>query len=1184
MKVLRIAATALLLSGGIASAQVVRATLTGHVTDPTGASISGAQVTVTDTDTGAVSQLLSNKVGDYTAPYLVPGTYTVQIVAPGFRNYTHAGLVLQTQQTLTENVKMQVGAADQNVTVEGATPLVDIATATTGQVLTAEEVEDLPSNGRSPIGFGHIMYGAVAKGKHSASQVRPFDNGTGSDFSIAGGNSQSNEILLNGQPNMEDGGRIAGYSPQLDSVESISIDEFSANAAMGDTSGGIFNVNTKGGTNQYHGSLSEYYAGSRPLTANPFFQPAGKLQSSVHFNQYGGTLGGPVRIPHVFDGRDKLFFFYALEGYSGKSPATVIESVPTAAERGGDFSALLAISASNQLYNPYSGVLVGKNVSRQAIPNNCLVTICNGLPGAGLTLDPVAQAYMKLIPAPNYSGASTGADGENNFFASDPTTNNYRSHAGTMDWNISSKNKLRFEAHHSNYVSASGQTFGNSLTGSTQDTVLEGGQLDDVHTFTSTLTLETRLGLSRYITSSEPNSAGQSPSTVGMPDYVAANSTLLALPSFSFSDASGIQGLSGSPGSTEAYDTIQLYTSLNKIVGHHNIKVGADIRAYKDSFLSPGAADGTFKFSAGSNGFVTSGPAGATSGANQLFGAAFALFDLGLPNSGSFNVATKFQYSSWYNAFFAQDDWKMTHNFTVSYGLRVDHETPSVESANHQVVGFNPTAANAATAAAIANYTTAPNAALAVSAFQPTGNVIYATGNNRAAYSTAPAYVSPRIGFAYAPDFAHGTLAIRGGFAVYVNPFTDYGGNFGPEYGYSQSTNFVGSNNSNLSPATVLSNPFPTATTPQGGVPNPIVQPYGSTYGINTQLGADITYFAPFKVPYSEHYTLDVQKQIGHSWLFEVGYVGDHQVHNYISNNTNAVPLLPLLSRSPQLDPTVNSFFSASLANPFKGTMSSVGPAASTGLNTGSTISVGTLLQALPEYSSVTYGHDPVSGGNFNSVLAKVQKQMSQGLQFEFNYIYSRSMGASSQLNAGDKLWYGETTSDFPEHASLSMIYQLPFGKGRRFLNNSRLLDELIGGYEVSTIYQYLSGTPLQWGNVDYTGNYKDFANNPHNYLGETFNTANFYTGKNQPNGNNYRTFPLYLLRSDPSNNLDATVLKNFTIFHSLVLQPRLDAFNALNHPQFSGASTSPTSSSFGKVNSQLNSSRQLQVGVHLQF
>ncbi len=1180
-------ALVVVLMASAASAQITRGTLTGMITDPSGAVIPGAKITIVDTDTGVTSYSVSNRVGVYDVPHLLSGTYSITVDAAGFRKYIHTGLILKTEQTLTENIAMTLGVTTETVVVSGNTPLINVANATVGETLTAEEAEDLPSNGRSPLGFAHLEYGAVAKGKHSQSQTTPFENTTADDFSLGGGNSSSNELLLNGVPNMEDGSRTAGYSPELDSVDAVRVDDFSANAAMGDTAGGFVNITTKGGTNHFHGTASEYYAGSRPLTAAPFYQRPGTQQTSVHFNQYGGTIGGPVLIPHVFNGRNKLFFFYAYEGYKGTQPNTVIESVPTAAERAGDFGALLNISAQNQLFNPFTATLTPKGeVSRTPIQNNCLVTssyctsTATDASGNPLTINPIAQYYMNLMPQPNYDGSSTGADGENNYFASDPTANNYSSNEGTLDWNVTPSNKLRFEAHRSNYASTSQQAFGNALTGTTQDTVLWGGQIDDVHTFSPSLNLESRLGFSRYNTGSEPTSLGTDPTVTGMPSYIASNSVLYALPQMGFHDAAGIQTLSGTPGSTEAFDTLQWYEVLTKVLGRHIFKVGADIRAYKDSTVNPGAADGSYSFNAGAESFVTSGPGcetctTTTPGANQLFGGAFALFELGLPSSGQYNVATRFQYDSWYNAFFAQDDWRVKHNLTFSYGIRIDHETPDVESNNKLVSGFNPTAPNASTAASEANYAASPISQLPTADFLTTGNIIYATASNRSAYSLPPVYVSPRIGFAYAPDFAHGTMSIRGGFAVYVNPFTDYQSNWGPQYGFSQSTSFVGSTDNDLTPATTLSQPFPTAT-------NPIVQPYGSEYGINTQLGSSVTYLAHVKIPYSEHYELDVQKQLGTAWMLEVTYEGDHQVHNSYNNSVSAAGYLPFLSKSPQLDIGVEDELFGSVTNPLYHTMN-VGPATTSALNTSKTLAAISLLNTYPEYTGVSEDLIPGVGGDYNAIMAKVRKNMSHGLQFEFNFVYSRNLANSIQLNPGGPLSYGETTSDFPVNASFTGIYMLPFGRGQRFFHSSGLANELLGGISISTIYEFLSGTPLQWGTVDYTGNYSGFNNNPHNYLGDTFNTAGFYTGPDQPNFANFRTFPQYLLRSDPTNNLDVSLLKNFTIGR-LVFQPRLDAFNVLNHPQFGGANLNPTSSAFSKVSSQLNASRQLQLGVHILF
>ncbi len=1172
----RIALLFLLLVSAPAFAQETRATLTGRVSDKSGAIVPGTQIIVTNTDTGTRTTVVSNSAGDYTVPFLAPGHYQISAVVSGFDTYLHKGLTLQTEQTVTENIVLAVGKVTETVTVSGETPLVDTATASTGETLTAEEVEDLPANGRSPLGFAHLEYGAVAKGKHAESQTTPFGNSTADDFSLGGGASSSNELLLNGVPNMQDSSRLAGFSPELDSVDAVHVDEFSANAALGDTSGGTVNITTKSGTNQYHGSLSEYYAGSRPFTAKPYFTAVGTNAPSTHFNQFGGTVGGPVSAPHLFSGKDRLFFFYSYEGYIGNAPATTITSVPTLAERNGDFSALLGVTASDQLYNPYSGVLSGTKVTRTAIANNCLVTSASctstatNTSGAPLAIDPVAKAYLSLIPLPNYNGASTKADGENNFFASDPTTNNYKSHEARVDLNVTASNRLSFEGHRSIYVNGQSNIFNNSLSGTASRVVLWGGFAEDTHSFSSTLNLDTRMGFTRSENSSNPSSIGTSPSAFGFPSYLAANSTALALPGLTFSDSAAIPSLSANPGNVAYFDTIQLFASLNKTWGHHTIKIGPDIRTNKDSTLSPSAANGGFAFKTATGDVVTSG----STGAGQAFGGAFAMFELGLPTSGSEAISTRFQYDTWYSGAFIQDDWKVLPNLTISMGLRLEHETPVVESNNRMIAGFNPTATNAVATAAAKAYAAAPNAILPAASFAATGGLYYASASQRSGYFTAPAYISPRIGFAYSPDFSHGTLAIRGGFGIYDNPFNDF--NSGQAYGYSASSTFTASTNSNQVPTSTLSDPFNPAV-------NPIVQPLGSSLGVNTNLGSGAIFFAPIHVPYTEKYSLDIQKQLGKSYLVEVGYIGTHAVHLSYSNAISSSPLLPYLSHSQKADPVVTAQLSATIANPFFGLY----PAGTNtvALNTKSTFSVAQLLQAYPEYSSVTEQLVPGQNANFNALLLRVSKRMANGLLFNFNYEHSRLLGAQSQLNPGGPLWYGETTSDFPNHVALTVIYQLPFGRGRRFLNRSKLVDEIIGGYEVTGIYQYLSGTPIQWGNVVYTGNFNNFQNNPHNTNGVSFSTAGFDTvTADQPNSFNFRTFPQYLLRSDPNSNFDFSFMKNFAIGDHIIIQPRVDAFNALNHPQFSSANVSPTSSAFGDVTSQLNSGRNLQGGVHFLF
>jgi hypothetical protein len=1205
-----------------AYAQDSRGSITGQVVDPSGGALPGVSVTVTDTDTGAVVHVTTSAEGFYTAPSLLPGGYSVTADAPGFRRFERTGIQLQTQQNATINVKMTLGATSQVVTVSANAPLIDMADASTGQVLTTEEVQDLPSDGRSPLGYARIEYGAVVKAKHALGGASPVSNSTVDDFSLGGGNSSSNELLLNGVPNMQDSGRTAGYSPALDSVNEVRVDVFGANVTYGDTSGGTVNITTKSGTNQFHGSGSWFYQaqGCSGLKGNfqgrsanncdwmaalPYLQKVGSsAPPATHENQLAGTIGGPIWIPHVYNGRNKLFFFYAYEAYVGQQPpAQTVGTVPTQAERNGDFSALLALNSSSknyQLYNPYTATGTQSNYTRTAIPGNVFSN-------AGLSVSPIAQAYLKLVPMPNYSGPTTTADGENNYFTYTPTVQDYRSHMGRIDYNISDRDKLSGIAQRSRYLVTASNYFHNALTGTNSDQIMAGGQVEEVHTFSPTLFLDTRGSVTRYDNSNGVSSSGISPTSVGFPGYVASNATALALPVISFKDATSPLSYSNKPGAFENFDTIQLFSTVTKMYKSHTFLAGIDLRAYKGSYLTPNFADGNFNF-AQSNGNPV---AASNTAAPATFGSSLALFMLGIPSTCSTceeDVSAPFQYNSFLDAFFVQDDWKARPNWTVSVGARFEHEIPVNESQNRMVNGFNPAATNEATAAAAANYAAHPSS-LKGATFQPTGGATYASSRDRYAYHVAPVYVSPRIGITWAPTFLHEKGVVRLGYGIYTNPFNDY--NQGQSYGYSATTAYVQTSNGGLTNNSI-SDPFPTAS-------NPIQQPTGNALGVNANLGAKMVYYSPaIHVPYSERASLDMQYQIGNTILIELGYINNHQVHLSYSNAVDAIPLLPYLSRSQYYDIAATNLLTGStytggpastnIQNPFKGVAGITG-----GLATSSLIAPNQYLMSNPEYTSVTSQLNPGSSSDYNALNARVAKRMGHGLTLNGVFEWSRLLGTFNQLNPGDALNYGETTSDYPFHFASYGTYELPLGRGRQFFNqDNRILDGLIGGWQVSAIYQFLSGSPISWNNVIYTGtNWHDFHNVQHsanNVIGgKVFNTSVFDTrtcqsgGSScdnnpndgakfnpniQPNAENYRTFPQYLLRQDYTSNWDANVQKDITAYENVKIQLRIDAFNLLNRPQYNTPNVSPTSSSFGTTSGIYSGTfaRQFQVGAHVSF
>ncbi|GGA76100.1 hypothetical protein GCM10011507_29370 [Edaphobacter acidisoli] len=1175
----------LLCITAVAFSQEFRATMTGRVTDSSGAIIPKAAVTVTNMDTKVAVNTTTNAAGQYTTPFLLPGKYSITVTAPGFQKFVHDNITLQTGARVSEDAALSVGSVAEEVHVSADNTLIDTQSATAGQVLTSEEIEDLPDNGRSPLGLAKTEYGVVPKAKDSVTQTRPFDNSATSDFSIGGGNSQSNELLLNGVPNMQDSSRVAGFSPSLDSVQAVRVDVFESDASYGDTSGGTVNLVTKAGTNQFHGTASEFNEFSGINAVQRWFIPKGSTTPPTRQNQYGFTLGGPVWIPKVFNGRDKLFFFYAYERFIGSTPDPVLSTVPTQAERGGDFSALLALGSSYQLYDPYSGVAVGTSVARSPLQGNIVPST---------KINPVSQALIKYFPAPNVTGSP---DGENNYFSNIPTTDNYNSHSGRLDWSLNDSNKIFFETHRSEYKRSLANIFNNISTGTTSYDVYQGGVVDYVRTWNPTLTSDTRASLTRSYLNSSLNSQGFNATAIGYPGYIDDNATERFMPQISFSEPKGTTafgGLSTKPSNLEAFDTFQFFSATTKVWGHHVLKIGPDLRLYKYALLSPGSSSGSFTFG---NNFMTS----STAAAAPPFGSSFASFLYGIPTGGTQNISQAYLYNSWYFSGFVQDDWRLLPSLTVNLGMRVEHETPITESLNRAVVGWDSTTANEATAPATAAYASiyAANAShlaeLPPSAFVSTGGVIYATPSHRNEYNTPKAYVSPRIGISFAPPVFNNKMVVRAGFGVFVNPFTDY--NTPQNYGFSATTSLVPTTDNYVTPAATLSDPFPSS--------NPIQQPTGSALGINTNLGSGIQFRGPnLQVPYSQRWSLDIQQQLTANSMIDIGYIGAHQVHLSYTNNLSAAGYYPYMSQSRRLDPVVQANLGQSITNPFKGL-----PGMTGSLDTSKTIAKYTLLQRYPEYSSIVQALVPGASATYNELLARYHVRASHGLELNVNYEYSRNL-MTSQLTPGGPLTYGESTSDYPVHLSITTSYALPIGRGRSWLANNRLVDALIGGFSVNAIYQKLSGTPISWSQFDFANGSNGFNSNFHvnmrNY-NEAFDRTVFYTGtgagyKNgtdltdtgQPSSTyNVRTVPQYFFRQDGTNNLDASVIKTFHIGERFNLEYRFEAFNVLNHTVFGAPNVSPTSAvgstsagptGFATIDTISSVNRTLQQGLRIQF
>jgi hypothetical protein len=1195
-----------------AHAQEFRATISGRVVDSTGAVIPHAAVTVTNTETGTKTDTVTSGNGDYTVPFLLPGKYSVVVNAKGFQRYVHDGITVQSGDKIAEDATMALGADSEVIHVTTDTPLLETASSTAGQVLTPDEIADLPDNGRSPLALAKTEFAVIPKLKNSVVQARPFDNSAASDFSVGGGASQSNEYLLDGIPNMQSSSRLPGFSPLQDSVAEIRVDVFQSDASYGDTSNGTIDMITKAGTNQFHGSLSEFNEFSAINAPNRWFVTAKQYASRQ--NQYGGEIGGPVIIPHLYNGTNKLFFLFAYEGFRGTQPTVGVTTVPTAAERQGDFSQTLSAGCPagfannpatapaiclpygtnksnyadpNQLYNPSTAMLSGSNVVRTFIPDNCLTatsTNCSSSPNAGLVLNPVALAYLGFIPQPNQAG---NADGSLNYSYAYNVINNYSSNLGRLDYSINDNNKIFFQTHRSAWTQTTGQIFPNISTGAVTYTVHQGGVFDFIHTFSPRYTLDTRAGITRtYINGTLLNNGFQA-SPLGYPSYLDQPGSPASLPVISFSEsANSYQSLSSLPGANTAFDTVTLFSAFTGVQGGHTYKLGIDMRANKYSFLNignstnaivngqnltSGATSGSFTF--GDN-FLTSG----TGAANTVYGASAASFLLGIPTAGSFNINPKPQYNNWYFAGFAQDDWRVAPTLTVNAGVRFESES-SINESNNQATWWVPGLTNEVTGPAATAYAANPISQLPASSFSPTGGFQFASaGGRRVEYFTPKIYVSPRIGLAYTPAMLHNKVVLHVGYGLYYSPFNDY---YTPQtYGFSSTVAYVPTNNNYLTTATTLSNPFPSS--------NPITPPTGSSLGVNTYLGQAISYRAPYlKGTYAERYYADFQYQFAGNWMLEAAYIGSRSVHLTYTNALSSVPQLPFLSRLPYKDTPNETLLTSSVTNPFKGIPGETGT-----LATASTISRFSLLQAYPEYASVNQQLVPGASSSFSELAVRVEHRLSHGLTVNFNYQYSKNLQAQ-QLNSGGPLTYQENASDFPNHVSLAGSYKLPIGPGHFLGGNTHgVVASFIGGWTVNAIYTFLSGAAIGWGGPGGSGQ-PYFTNgtswdptlkvSPRN-IAHAVNQALFQPASLQPDSYNFRTFPLYFGRQDVVNNLNSSLLKDFSLGSRFKLQYRFETYNTTNHTQFGAPNVTPTSSSLGTITSQQNTPRVIQQGLRLVF
>jgi hypothetical protein len=1165
-------------------AQEFRGAISGIVNDASGAAVSGVRIVVSETRTGTKSPAVSDTSGKYNVLFLLPGDYEVSAQAPGFKEAIRKAIHIGAGDHPEIDFKLSVGDASQTVEVSAEAPIVNSENSSVGQAITTKEVEDLPLDGRSPLMLAQLAIGVIPSPFNSTStQQQPYDSAN--QWSIGGTPTQTSEMMLDGAPNATWDGRSA-YTPPVDAVQEVRVKVFDTDTAFGHTAGGTINQVLKTGTNSIHGSAYEFNQPTQ-LTANNFFNNRNGLGNpATHFNQYGASAGGPVVIPKLYNGRNKLFWFVAWENDTNSKPNTAFLSVPTAAEKQGDFSQILQTDGT-VLYNPYTGVLNGSQVNRTPYPNN-------QIPAS--QLNPIALTYLKYYPAPNVTTASTTArpDGYDNFGTTAPATNNFSNQTGRLDYNLSESNRLAFNVRHNALFATKNNYFDNISNGAITNRENWGASLDEVYILNSRNIFNLRINFTSITESSSDPSAGFDPSTIGFPSLFAANSTRLTLPYIYFSTSTAFQSLGTNSAANRPSQSWQLFGTWTRVQGNHTLKTGFDGRQYRLNTITYGDSAGAFNF--GSNSWVRAST-GASSTVAQ--GQDMAQFLLGLPDQGFYDVNTTGSWYSTYVSGFLQDDWRAKSNLTVNIGIRYDHDGPYHEKYGRTADGFAFNTPNPIAAAATAAYAAHPAPQLPASAFNVLGGLTYPSNGDTAVYNNTSHLISPRAGFAWSPDRMHGKTVVRGGFGMFVAPITiaylAQNGNYSSnplidQWGFSQETTMTITTNNYLQPGpTSLSNPFPNGLLPVAG----------SSLGAKTFLGQAVSFLNPeMKSPYSLRWNFGIQHAITPNTLLEVLYIGNHAVHTPINlTQLNGIPR-QFLSTLPTRDSAVNSALSASIANPFNGLVPAGTPA-------GATTSVAQLLSRYPEFPlGYSNGGFTGSGGvleqnlnlgssYFDSLNVHLQKRLSNGLSITGNYIYSKLMEQDTWLNDTDPRPEKRIgVFDHTHRGVIAVVYSLPFGTGKMFDPHSRLLDTIAGGWNLTGIYTRQSGQPFTFmgtssttiGDYVYNGQALNFDSRQVNSA--AFNIHAFDLTTANQFAYHIRTFPTTFssLRGDGVDQWNSSLIKNLAMREQMRLQLRFEAFNVTNHASFAFPNLAPTNSAFGLITAQSNVPRSIQAGARLVF
>jgi hypothetical protein len=1155
------------------TAQTFYGSIIGNVADSSGAVVPNAKVTLTSLGTSERRVVETGPDGNYQFVNLVPGRYRVEIEKAGFKRYTRPEIVVEVQAAVRIDTMLETGDVNEVVEITSQTPLLQPDTTSLGQVVDSRKVLEMPLNGRNVLNLVALAPGVVPQGQS-------MQNPTGTNifawgnYQIGGGAANQSASFLDGGPLNVIYANLTTLVPTQDAIQEFRVQTNNLSAEFGRFTGGVINLTSKSGTNDLHGSAYEFLR-NRVLNANTFFNNRSGIERPAFTqNQFGANIGGPVTLPKkVFgplgsDGKDKMFFFFAYEGFRQRQGQSFLSSVPTEAFRNGDFSNLRdaqgnliqiydPLTTCGRLGNPACAVDANGDeiITRRQFPEN---KIPEG------RIDATAKVLRNLWALPNTPGQQF--TNVNNFATNASIGGNNDQYNARIDYNLSEKQRIfgRY-THWSNlslpidpyrtqtYIDRGPETF------LTRQFVLA-----DTYTFSPKTIADFRVAYLRFVYDRIPESLGVDLSTFGWPASLNNQVAFRHIPTPCVQGYTDVFCSNGT-GSTiiARNDSYSFAASLTRMTGSHTLKFGGEVRPLTHNYAQSNNASGAFNF----NNVITSANPFAPAGT----GNAFASFLLGYGNDGNILTPALVAGQQIYQGYFINDTFQVNQKLTLNYGLRWELPGPWTERFDRLTV-FLPDVESP-----LAGPTRLPLR----------GRLGLVDTPDRTSRYSQDRYwnlLAPRLGFSY--RFTDKTV-VRGGYGIFYLPndvvFATAPNNAPVN---AIATPWVATIDNGVTPAGTLSNPFP----------NGLLQPPGNSPSFQqTLLGQGIgnTPIANEPYGYNQQWNLNLQREFGDGFLFEVAYAGSKGTHLPGNQQINQLPdeLLSLGASLQELVP-----------NPFFGLVRN------SALDR-ATVARGQLLRPYPQYTGVSIASMSNRNSTYHAMQLKAERRFRAGGSILATYTWAKLISdtdtltgwleasgpAGVQNNNNLRLERSLASFDVPHRLVVSYVLDLPFGNGRRFLNRvSGAAQRLVSGWGVNGVYTLQSGFPLRFTTATNLTNSFGGGSRPNVVSGcnqklpgsaqervdRWFNTSCFAQPPAFTFGNESRVDPK--LRAHGMNNLDFALFKNTKMSERVGLQFRAEFFNIFNRAQFNFPGQALGNQQFGVVSSQANNPRLVQFALRM--